>query len=263
MAYNQEKIISVVLINFNKENYVERCIKSLLNQTYKNFEIIAIDNKSTDKSYKILSKYKNKIKIIQNSMKNRYGSYDQMNAISIGLKYCKGEILCFLDSDDFFKKDKLKNIFQTFKNNSNINLLYDLPIYYFNYKKKYKQKYLISGKNFIRRWPIFFPHSCISVKTKYLRKVFNILKIKKYNDVWFDFRLSIKNFLDKKRFLILNKHLTFYQQSSLSVSSDFEKYSKKWWERRYQAHLFVDYLEHKNKLLSFDKIFTKLITYFI
>ena len=51
MAYNQENN-KCCTYKFQQKNYVERCIKSLLNQTYKNFEIIAIDNKSTDKSYK-------------------------------------------------------------------------------------------------------------------------------------------------------------------------------------------------------------------
>ena len=59
--------------------------------------------------------------------------------------------------------------------------------------KKNINKILISGKILIKDGLYSFPllHKC---KNKVLRKVFNILKIKKYNDVWFDFRLSIKNF---------------------------------------------------------------------
>ena len=60
--------VSIVIPIFNGEKYLDECIKSALNQIYSNIEIIAVDDGSTDNSLKILKKYSDKIKIIQNKM---------------------------------------------------------------------------------------------------------------------------------------------------------------------------------------------------
>ena len=63
-------LVSILVNNFNNEKYLDKCINSCLKQTYKNIEIIVFDDKSTDSSKNILSKYKkNKIKVIFNKKK--------------------------------------------------------------------------------------------------------------------------------------------------------------------------------------------------
>ena len=85
--------------NYNNSIYLNRCIKSIQNQNYKNIEIIVVDDNSTDNSIEILKKIK-KITVIKNEKKNNIGSYDQINVYKIAFLKAKGDIIFFLDSDD-------------------------------------------------------------------------------------------------------------------------------------------------------------------
>ena len=66
-------LVSIIITNFNKEKYLEQCLKSCFNQTYKNFEICIADNNSTDRSIKIISKYKKKVRIFNVERKYKTG----------------------------------------------------------------------------------------------------------------------------------------------------------------------------------------------
>ena len=104
--------LSIIMPVFNTEKYLTQCIESILNQQYKNFELICVDDASTDNSEKIIKNYKKKdkrIKLITN--KSNQG---QSTCRNIGLSAAKGEYIGFIDSDDYidinmFEK-MLKNI---------------------------------------------------------------------------------------------------------------------------------------------------------
>lgn len=114
--------ISIIIPSFNSEKTIEKCIKSILNQTYQNTEIIIIDGCSTDQTLNIIKKYK-KINIISEPDK---GVYDAFNK---GIKISTGQWLYFMGSDDFlFDKDVLKNIFKN-KNYSSYKLIIGKIIY--------------------------------------------------------------------------------------------------------------------------------------
>ena len=120
-------LASVIIVNYNNAPLLDQSIKSILNQTYKNIEIIVVDDISTDDSIKKLNKYKNKIKIVKNKKKTVHGSYNQINSYYNGYLKTKGKYLFFLDSDDFFKKNKINYIIDKF-NKNNFDLIFDLPI---------------------------------------------------------------------------------------------------------------------------------------
>ena len=105
---------SVIIVNYNNAKYLEECINSILNQSYKNKEIIVVDDKSEDHSIDVLKRFKNKIKVIKNQRKTSNGSYNQINSCYKGFLKSKGEYLFFLDSDDYFqkKKKKKKNMYK-------------------------------------------------------------------------------------------------------------------------------------------------------
>ena len=92
------KLVSIIVPIYNTEKYLERCIDSLINQTYKNIEIILINDGSTDNSINILKKYKKidtRIKIIDK--KNEGPNI----ARKTGLENADGNYIMFVDSDDY------------------------------------------------------------------------------------------------------------------------------------------------------------------
>lgn len=96
--------ISVIVPVYNTENYIGRCIESILNQSFSNFELILINDGSTDRSSEIIKSYDdNRIVFIDN---NNNGVSETRN---IGIKAAKGEYIQFVDSDDFIDKDMLKD----------------------------------------------------------------------------------------------------------------------------------------------------------
>lgn len=98
--------ISVLIPTFNREKYIELAVRSIINQTYKDLEIIIYDDGSTDKTVPIikdLAKEDTRIKII-GSKKNRGGVFAKVQLI----KESKCDIICYQDSDDFSSIDKIK-----------------------------------------------------------------------------------------------------------------------------------------------------------
>lgn len=93
----KDPLVSIIVPVYNVEQYVRKCIDSLLRQTYKNFEIILVDDGSTDSSGAICDKYSKHERISVIHKKNG-GLSDARNA---GLDICKGEIIVFFDSDDY------------------------------------------------------------------------------------------------------------------------------------------------------------------
>ncbi len=89
------KIVSVIIPVFNAEDTIKTCIERLLNQDYNNYEIVVINDGSTDKSLDILNEYKDKIVLINQS--NRGVSFSRNK----GIEVAKGKYIAFCDSDDF------------------------------------------------------------------------------------------------------------------------------------------------------------------
>lgn len=111
---------SIIIPVYNTEKYVERCIESVLKQTYNNFEIIIINDGSQDNSEKILTKYNNnlKIKIIKQS--NHGLSYSR----NIGVTKSTGDYILFLDSDDLIEPNLLKILKENITNEEMIKFSY-------------------------------------------------------------------------------------------------------------------------------------------
>lgn len=111
-------LVSIIVPVYNVEKYLKKCIQSIINQTYKNLEIILVDDGSSDNSGKICDEFAqkdNRIKVIH---KTNGGLSDARNA---GLDIMSGEWVSFVDSDDFVDKFHIENLYlQAIKNNSDI-----------------------------------------------------------------------------------------------------------------------------------------------
>ncbi|WP_217653122.1 glycosyltransferase family 2 protein [Fibrobacter sp. UWH9] len=98
--------VSVIMPAYNCERFIEATLQSLLLQTYKNWELLAVDDCSSDKTAEILERYAcldDRIKFIKNE-KNLHAAMSRNKAIECA----KGQYIAFLDSDDLWKSDKLE-----------------------------------------------------------------------------------------------------------------------------------------------------------
>lgn len=104
--------ISIIVPIYNAYKYLDRCINSLVNQTYKNIEIILLNDGSRDDSIKIINKYASEDKRIIVVDKENTGVSDTRN---IGIKKATGKYICFCDADDMYDKDYIKIMYETIK----------------------------------------------------------------------------------------------------------------------------------------------------
>ena len=130
----QQEKISIVVPIYNVEKYLERCIKSIINQTYKNLEIILVDDGSKDNCYNICEIYKkqdNRIVVIH---KENGGLSDARN---VGLLNSTSELICFIDSDDYVQKDYIEMLY-----NNLIEFKADISVCGFSHEREgQKSKY--------------------------------------------------------------------------------------------------------------------------
>lgn len=175
--------VSILMTIFNHENYLKSSIKSLINQNYKNWELIAIDNGSTDKSALILKSFKDK-RIKKKFLKKNIGRTECLN---FGLKFCKSKFIAILDSDDISEKSRLRIQVREMNSSKNLGLVFSdfefinekskivkLPKTNFNSKKDFNvQPRQLLSKNFI-------PHSSIMFRSNLIKKIGNYPKNFKY-----------------------------------------------------------------------------------
>ena len=100
--------ITVIVPVYNIEDYLERCINSILVQSFKDFELILVDDGSTDKSGEICDSYVKKDERVRVFHKENGGSSSARN---LAIKEAKGEYLSFIDSDDYVESDFLETLF--------------------------------------------------------------------------------------------------------------------------------------------------------
>lgn len=101
--------ISVLIPLYNDEKFISRCLDSILNQTFQDFEIVVVDDASTDKSLKIVKDYQFKDKRIR--IINKKINEGLMMARKTGYENAKGEYYLFCDSDDYLPPNSLSNLY--------------------------------------------------------------------------------------------------------------------------------------------------------
>lgn len=115
--------VSIITVCFNSEKTIERTIRSVLEQTYKNLEYIIVDGKSTDKTLEIVEKYrpsfKGRMKVISESDQ---GIYDAMNK---GIRNASGDLIGIINSDDFYEADAVENVVAAMKD-ADYQILYGM-----------------------------------------------------------------------------------------------------------------------------------------
>lgn len=134
-------LISIIVPVYNVEKYLQKCVYTIINQTYKNIEIILVDDGSTDSSSSICDKLKSvDSRIIVVHEKNG-GLSDARN---VGIKISKGEYYSFVDSDDYVTLDMIEYLYSLCVK---FNTLMSICSHYIHWADQRPQRYRLSGKS--------------------------------------------------------------------------------------------------------------------
>ena len=122
---NSQPLVSAIIIFLNGEKFLEEAINSVIEQTYTNWELLLVDDGSTDGSTAIAMKYaetwKNKIKYLQHENHENQGMSTTRN---LGIEHAKGEYIGFLDSDDVWLPNKLADQIAVFDDYPQCEMVY-------------------------------------------------------------------------------------------------------------------------------------------
>jgi len=111
----ENPLVSILIPNYNKAQYLDACITSGLNQTYKNVEIIVFDDSSTDNSLEVLAKHVPRITVLHDTeTKHHKHGFCQQIAYRKAFEASSGDVISFLDSDDIIAEDKIEKIVAAF-----------------------------------------------------------------------------------------------------------------------------------------------------
>jgi len=223
ISKEQEKpLVSVIVPCFNHEKYIAECIRSIINQTYTNFELVVIDDGSKDDSFKVLKELQKKYKFTLIHQKNQ-GLSATLNR---GIKeFTKGKYVAFCASDDYWCHDKLEKQVEFLEKNVEFPMCFGNTHYVNTDSVSVIQK----NKTFRGGWlfdDIFTYRIHPPVNYMFRTQIFN--DVGYYNETMYaeDFYMNLKI---ASRFPIgyLNEYLSYYR-------IDFKKYDIK------AIHLIVD-----------------------
>lgn len=211
-------LFSIIMPSYNSEAYIKRAIDSIIFQTYEKWELIIIDNYSTDLTLEIIQEYNNnKIKVFQ--IENNGVIAKSRN---FGIKKSKGDFVAFLDSDDFWTIDKLEKSSKFMQNgfdflyhklkisNESKKIIFSNYVYSTSPGDNIFEK-LISNGNFIPNSSVVVRRTLLE-EVDYLSEDENLIAAEDY-DCW----LRISKI--SKKFFYLNEKLGYYRYSGLGSNN--------------------------------------------
>lgn len=222
---NQQKLVSIIVPIYNTEKFLNNCMYHLLNQTYRNTEIILVNDGSTDNSAQICEKYKK----VDSRIKYLYQKNSGVaSARNYGLNYSSGQYVIFIDSDDYIDLNCIETCMD-------IILRYDLDIIKFS---------LLKELGFITKNTTFFSRCGEVIKKEdYNRKVYSkilyennlsnvcgciikssLIKNLRFNDnllVGEDFLFMVEAVVRSKNIFFLDKNFYHYNVNLDSLTHDF------------------------------------------
>ena len=239
------KLISIITPAYNAEKYIERCVKSVINQTYKNIEHIIVDDGSTDNTGKILDKLKKSDERIKVIHKNNEGVSKARN---VALEEACGEYVLFADADDWLEPNMCEELI-----NKILETKSDVVICeYYNFFENSGNREKISLKEIKG---LSFPDLISDDDNKYGGFPWN--KLIRIDKIKFDFDESVhfyenllfflQNFDDRTKYSVIHKPLYNY-----CINDNSAVHSKKFNMKK------VSTLNALSKVIPFPVLYSKL-----
>lgn len=261
-----EPLLSIITPVYNVETYLDRCVQSILSQSYKNIELILVDDGSTDSSSLLCDKWKEKDERIIVIHKDNGGVSSARNA---GLEIFKGDFLTFVDPDDFLAPDTYSANMDYLKHHADVDILqYPYCNYYsedepVDYHRP--SSVLLLGKEQIfKNW-----WSGTPIEYVIWNKIYN-------RHLWDNIRFNVGHisedtslvpiFVDKaEAFFISDEGLYYYQRDRVN-SYTFGEYSFDKHMDLFYAHanIYEHFKDYPNmvteKVLAFTRLYRRLIS---
>lgn len=259
-----QSMVSIIIPNYNHAQYLDERIQSVLNQTYQNFEVIILDDKSTDNSREVIEKYRNHPKVSQ-VIYNEVNSGSTFKQWEKGLKIAQGDIIWIAESDDSCHPDFLKTLVPLYLNenaciafaksikmDSDSNLLGPFP-----YQTELTQNFILDGKKFISNFlyqknlimnasaTIFDKEIALRIDKKYM-------KYKGSGDWLFWIEIAEKGMV-----CYVNQKLNYFRKHQENTTTQMEKTGKHFIENFYIFQYLVD-----KRLITTNKAIKRRIQMF-
>jgi len=212
-------LISIILPTFNRSHVLGRAIDSVLAQTYSNWELIIVDNHSSDQTDLLVNNY-HSLKIVLLKIHNKGIIAKSRNC---GINHAHGELIAFLDSDDWWSPKKLEKSFQFITSGADI-VYHDLYIV-----RNENQKYFLKrAKTFQVHEPVYecliklgnaLTNSSVVVKKKLLEKIGGLSEDNEMVS-WEDYDCWLKISQHTERFIRIKEPLGFYWAGGGNLSSN-------------------------------------------
>ncbi|WP_338854345.1 glycosyltransferase family 2 protein [Clostridium perfringens] len=255
--------VSVIIPNFNAQRFLRECIDSVLKQSYKNVEIIIIDDGSTDDSWNIILEYANRYK---NIIAKRQPNMNASVARNAGIEMATGTYCYFLDSDDIIETEALSIMVDTMENQ-----LVDLVIG--NYRMLYDDSNLLDNcKITLKNEYITDPIKLVGVVPNPSTKLYKT-KVIRENQVYFgnvrigqDLNFFLKYLLCSKNAFLLNEYIYQWRQVKTSMTNTYSfnilditntfKDVRKFYLKKSKKDVYDKYLtivEYRHNYLQMEK----------
>ena len=204
--------VTVYIPNYNYDKFLDDSIKSVLNQSFKNFELIIIDDGSIDNSKKILKKYifHKKIRIINQKNKGL------VKCCNTAIRASNGKFVLRLDADDYLKKNALENFYKKIISDRNIGLVFSDYFIVDANKEIIKKNKMMNYEKNVQLLDIPSHGACSLIRKEYLLET-NLYDEDIDRQDGYDLWLK---FFNRYKVVNINKPLWYYRQHTGSLSFD-------------------------------------------
>lgn len=220
------ELVSIIVPIYNVEKYLEQCIDSILNQSYKNLEIILVDDGSPDNCGKICDRYAKSDKRIKVIHKKNGGLSEARN---FGLDIARGEYIVFVDSDDYINVHMIKILLENIKKYStdivicNFNCFENINVVERNLSKNIKIG-IYNNIDIIKEYFLSSPMELVVAWNKiYKRKLFDKDTYFPINRLYEDLATSYKLYFKAQKICILDNRLYYYRKRDNSITNSISK----------------------------------------
>lgn len=236
-------MLTVIIPVYNSEKYVENCLASILQQTYIDFEIIIVDDGSTDNSLEICQAYAEKDKRIKVFTKENGG---QSSARNVGLKMATGRFISFIDSDDEISNEVFANAIKAFASDEDIDIVqfpvfmnYGLSTQYLNQKKEQK---ITGRKNLFQEWIEKNNISWIVCNKIFKIEIFDQLRFEK---MYYEDNYMVAEVLGKINVLkIIEQGIYYYHHRENSTTTSAHSFEKERDTQKVNFKIYKSLKEH-------------------